>query len=197
MRVIAGSSKGRRLATIKGAKVRPTSDKVRGAVFNVLEHSPLGFTFKKVLDLFAGTGAMGLEALSRGADEALFVESSAAAVSVIRENIELCGFSACTRVIDMDVRESIERLARGPQRFDLVFMDAPYAEGVLADASLTALVELGLLNPGAYVVCEGPVKTPGRETLPRAPKGLELFRRKSYGDTEVSIFRKSQEKVRR
>jgi 16S rRNA (guanine(966)-N(2))-methyltransferase RsmD len=109
MRVIGGTRKGRRLASFRCPSIRPTSDKVREAVFNVLER---GNAFKKALDLFAGTGAMGIEALSRGSVEAVFVERDARAVSVIRKNLKTCGFEDKARVLKREVGPGGKRAPR-------------------------------------------------------------------------------------
>lgn len=183
MRVIGGTSKGRRLAGFRGPSIRPTSDRVREAVFNVLKGDP---PFKRVLDLFAGTGAMGVEALSRGSSGAVFVEKDPRAVTVIRRNLRLCGFEDRARVFKRDVMSSIRYLSQRGERFDLAFLDAPYKEETFTVSTLGALAGRGLLTPGATVVCETSKRGPGIDVT--EIKGLELVQKKRYGDTVVYFF---------
>ena len=150
MRVIAGSARGRRLRVARVRDLRPTSDRARETLFNVLGADVVGAL---VLDLFAGSGALGIESLSRGAVEATFIDRDRRVVGALRSNLEHCGFSAVSRILDSDWRRGVRRLEREAARFDLVFADPPYAwEGhrdclrhlrassVLADAAL-AVVE--------------------------------------------------------
>lgn len=197
MRVIGGSMKGRRLASFKCPSIRPTSDKVREAVFNVIER---GHPFKRVLDLFAGTGAMGIEALSRGSAEAVFVERDAAAVSVIKKNLRTCGVEDRARVVKGDVTGAIRSLGRTAETFDLAFIDAPYGQPGLTARTLGELKDSGLLEPGATVVCEasrragdgfGAASTGIKGGLTGGIAGMELVREKTYGDTVVYFFKAS------
>jgi 16S rRNA (guanine(966)-N(2))-methyltransferase RsmD len=184
MRVIGGTRKGRRLASFRCPSIRPTSDKVREAVFNVLER---GNAFKKALDLFAGTGAMGIEALSRGSVEAVFVERDARAVSVIRKNLKTCGFEDKARVLKREVLGSIRYLSRRGERFDLVFIDAPYGQDKLTVDTLRALAGKGLLEHDATVVCEASKRGPAID--PTGIEGIAMIQKKNYGDTVVYFFR--------
>jgi 16S rRNA (guanine(966)-N(2))-methyltransferase RsmD len=183
MRVIGGTRKGKRLASFRCPSIRPTSDKVREAVFNVLERSN---AFKRVLDLFAGTGAMAIEALSRGSGEAVFVERDRA-VSVIKRNLKTCGFENRARVLRRDVIGAIRYLSRRGERFGLVFIDAPYGQSAITVDTLRALAEKGLLEPDAKVVCEVSRRDPAIDTTEL--KGIELIQQKKYGDTIVYFFR--------
>lgn len=179
MRIVGGRFKGRRLAPVKGLHTRPTSDRVREAVFNIL---PRDFPFRTVLDLFAGTGAMGLEALSRGAEEATFVDSDAAAVSVIRKNLELCGEEA--RVIRKDAPSALKEFARKGEQFDLIIIDPPYSSD-LAFQALKAIDQGGILSPGGVIVAEAAKRAP----LEAEFSGLEAFDERRYGDTMVCFYR--------
>jgi|UniRef100_A0A7C3SJU5 16S rRNA (guanine(966)-N(2))-methyltransferase RsmD len=179
MRIIAGVFKGRRLAAVKG-RMRPTSDKVREAIFNILGAGVLG---AKVLDLFAGTGALGLEALSRGAQSAVFVEEHPAALAVLRQNIHRLGLADRTEVLPMPVRAGLKKLASQKASFDLVFLDPPYGSG-LAAATLRELAVLPLLSPAARVVAEHS----RREVLPDRLYGLERVELRRYGDTQVAFY---------
>jgi len=179
MRIIAGEFKGRRLAAVKG-RIRPTSDKVREAIFSILAGA---VAEARVLDLFAGTGALTLEALSRGARDAVLVEDQAAALEVLRRNLEALGVAARTRILPLPVRQALKKLAAREEKFDLVFLDPPYGRG-LAGATLAALEASGLLVPEAQVVAEHS----HRETLPERLGQLELDHSRRYGDTQVAFY---------
>ncbi len=177
MRVVAGTARGRRLAAPRGAGTRPTSDKVRGAIFNLLGQFFDGGT---VLDLYAGSGALALEALSRGCARAVCVESDRGAAEAIRRNADACGFGGAVEVRREPVELALAHLPRGA--FDLAFLDPPYALG--PDA---ALGQLGpVLAPGARVVAEHDARRPP----PDAPGALALVDRRAYGDTGISIYRR-------
>ncbi|MEW5964756.1 MAG: 16S rRNA (guanine(966)-N(2))-methyltransferase RsmD, partial [Pseudomonadota bacterium] len=163
--------------------LRPTSDRVRESVFNILAHGVADFALDgaRVIDLFAGTGALGIEAISRGAAYCLFVEDDAAARALIRENVEALGLTGVTRIFR---RDASDLGPAGPiAAFDLAFLDPPYGKG-LATRALGALVAGGWLKPAAIVVVE---EREGAElTLP--PALTEIDRRR-YGDTGVVIAR--------
>jgi 16S rRNA (guanine966-N2)-methyltransferase len=171
VRIVAGSLGGRELRAPRGAATRPTSDKVRQAIFNIL--GPVGGA---VLDLYAGTGALGLEALSRGAATATFVDAAAAAVRCIAANAEALGVADRVHVVRADVLAALPRLGR----FALVFVDPPYAAG--PDRALAALPDH--VEPGGWVVVEHDRRAPPAERF--GP--LRLQDRRRYGDTEVSFF---------
>ncbi|QIG50122.1 16S rRNA (guanine(966)-N(2))-methyltransferase RsmD [Nordella sp. HKS 07] len=183
MRIIGGKFKGHGLAGPKGQATRPTSDRVRESIFNILAHGVEGFALEgaRVLDLFAGTGAMGLEALSRGARFCQFVDESAEARGVIRRNADALGLIGQCKIW----RRDATRLGpAAPQPgFDLVFADPPYNKD-LGSKALAALVAGGWLNPQAVVVVEEAEKA----TLACPPELSELDRR-VYGDTQVLIAR--------
>src|SRR6266446_26757 len=126
MRVIAGMAKGRRLKTSRGLALRPTADKVKGAVFNILA-SRFSIESAQLLDLFAGSGALGIEALSRGAATVTFVEESSTAVRVLRDNLRHCGFERQARVMHVPVEQALAQLARAEARVDGVLADPPYS----------------------------------------------------------------------
>ncbi len=194
MRVVGGTFKGRQLASFRGRSIRPTSDKVREAVFDLLG-SRCGAGFKSVLDLFAGTGAMGIEALSRGAERALFVDNDARAVSVILKNLEACGIEAAGRgipgrgtpakVFKRDVLSMIRSLSSSSERFDLIFIDPPHNSSLTEDV-LKGPALVRLLSPGGFVVAETSKRTPALGV----PEGLELVSERRYGDTIVYLFKR-------
>lgn len=171
MRIIAGDFRGKTLAAPPGEATRPTSDRARQAVFNILEHAPWseGLRGKRVIDLFAGSGALGFEALSRGAAFSLFVETDEAARGAIRQNIDAMSLFGVTRVHRRDATDlGIRPGADGPA-FDLAFLDPPYAKG-LGEIALDRLLAGGWLAPGAVVVFERgagepPFDAPGYEAL--------------------------------
>ncbi len=179
MRIIAGSLGGRILAPVKG-RIRPTAAKVREAVFNILGESVLE---ARVLDLFAGTGALGIEALSRGAHEAVFVEDHPGALKVLRRNLEDLGLVDRSRVLPLPVAGALKKLAAQGEKFGLVFMDPPYG-GEVAAATLTALAAAAILSPSAWVVAEHS----SRQGLPDAVGQLARRQLKRYGDTQVSFY---------
>jgi 16S rRNA (guanine966-N2)-methyltransferase len=183
VRVIAGALKGRRLAPVQG-RIRPTSAKVREAVFNILGPGVVGV---RVLDLFAGTGALGIEALSRGATRALFVEEHPGALKVLRRNLEDLGLLDRITVWALPVAAALKKLAGRGERFGLVFLDPPYGGGAAA-AALRALADLNLLAPGAQVV----VEHSRRESLPEVGGQLAPLGVRRYGDTQVAFYLKEE-----
>jgi 16S rRNA (guanine966-N2)-methyltransferase len=181
MRVIAGSLKGRQLKSPDWAGLRPTSDRLRETIFNVLTHAygdPV--TGARVLDLFAGTGAMGLEAISRGAAFALLVDDGAEARSLIRANVEALGLGGATRVFR---RDATKLGAANPiEPFSLVFCDPPYGKS-LASPALVAARDGGWLLPRALIVVEEEMGAFA------APEGFEELERRDYGDTQMTLLR--------
>lgn len=174
-RIVAGSARGRTLVAPKGLRTRPTSDKVRGAIMNVLGQL---FDGGEVLDLYAGTGALALEALSRGCSRAVCVEADPAAAECIRRNARACGFEERVDVRRGRVEEVVGRLPRGA--FALAFVDPPYREGPAAALALLDPV----LAPGARVVAEHDTRRPPAERV----GALALVDRRAYGDTGISIY---------
>ena len=183
MRIVAGRFKGRPLQTPRGDAIRPTSDRVRESLFNILEHGIAGFSLEgaRVLDLFAGTGALGIEALSRGAAYCLFVEEDASARGLIRANVEAFALTGVTKLY----RRDATRL--GPAgnlgAFDLALLDPPYGLG-LGQSALTAAIEGGWLAPGAVCVLE---ERAGLDVT--LPPPLTLLDRRAWGDTQVVVGR--------
>ena len=146
MRVIAGSAKGRRLEAPRGRLVRPTADRIKEALFSILG-SRIDLDGAAVLDLFAGSGALGIEALSRGAAAAIFVEQEQAARRALAANIERCALAGRAQVVSQSVRSALARLAKEGRRFDGVLMDPPYGQDLAAQA-LGLLAGGALLRPG-------------------------------------------------
>ncbi len=187
MRIIAGSAKGRRLFTpVRSAgrgSIRPTADRAREALFSILGEDVLKAS---VLDLYAGTGALGLEALSRGAATVLFVDYAAEALALVHRNIEACGFAEASRVVKRDLSQGLALPAElvPTAGFSLVFSDPPYGHGL----GLLMLMDLdsgGLLAPGATLVAEDVAKAQYPAELDR----LRLFDQRRYGDTGFWLYR--------
>jgi 16S rRNA (guanine966-N2)-methyltransferase len=181
MRIVGGRLRGRNLASPKSAAIRPTADRLRESLFNVLVHGhgdPV--TNARVLDLFAGTGALGLEALSRGADFALFVDDRAEARALIRANVEALGLGGASRIFRRDATKLGGAHPLPP--FSLVFADPPYGKG-LAEAALVSAHEGGWLEPDALIVVE--------EAKHRfaAPEAFDEIERRAYDDTELIFLR--------
>lgn len=182
MRVIAGKARGRKLQSLAGRSVRPTSDRVKEALFSMLE-SRCDLGGARVLDLFAGSGALGIEALSRGAAEVVFVERDPAAARVVRRNLSVC--DGTTALLPMDARRALEELERAGSRFDVVFLDPPYA----SDEGEKSLVVLGagdLVAQSGLVVRESDSTVEPDERIGHL--GLILTRR--YGNTRISVYRR-------
>ena len=180
MRIIAGQFRGRTLASVgkgdAGAHLRPTTDRVRESLFSVLTHYG-AIPGARVLDLFAGTGALGLEALSRGADHVTFVENGRVAQGLIAKNIEITRSKADTRLVR---RDATKLGACDAEPFDLIFLDPPYGKD-MGQKALEAALAGGWLAPGALVVWE--------ESAPmQPPVGFALLERRKYGDTHVTLL---------
>jgi 16S rRNA (guanine966-N2)-methyltransferase len=182
VRIVAGRWRGRALRAPKGLAVRPTSDRVREAIFDILGERVSGTS---VLDLFAGSGALGLEALSRGASRAVFVESDPAAFAVLRENVETLG-AVESEAWRLDYRQALRRLRARSMRFDLVFLDPPYRKGLASDSS-AALCRADMVRAGGAVVVEEAVRAPEASF----PEGWVLSTDRRYGDTRVMLFEMS------
>jgi 16S rRNA (guanine966-N2)-methyltransferase len=182
MRIVGGRLGGRTLASPRSQAIRPTADRLRESLFNILVHAygdPV--TGARVLDLYAGTGALGLEALSRGAAFALFVDDAAEARALLRENIATLGLGGVTRIF----RRDATRLgpAHPVEPFSLVFLDPPYGKG-LAEKALVSAQAGGWLAPGALIVVEE-----AADAAFSAPAGFEDVERRRYDDTEVVFLR--------
>lgn len=183
MRIVGGKYKGHGLAGPQSIATRPTSDRVRESLFNILAHGIEGLELEgaRVMDLFAGTGALGLEAISRGAKFCQFVEESAEARGVIRRNADALGVVGQCKIWRRDAANLGPCAPQSP--FGLVFVDPPYNKG-LGEKALTSLVTEGWLSPGAIVVLEESEKA-----VVAAVDGLQQIDSRTYGDTQVLIYR--------
>jgi len=180
VRIIAGSARGRKLLVPGGRSVRPTSDRVREALFNILAGEVAGCRF---LDLYAGSGAVGIEALSRGAEHADFVEQDPTALQALQDNLERTDLKGGASVHPMPVRRALARLEPGEGLFDLIFADPPYGEQAERTALLEQLGGGGLLRPGGRIIVEFPARQP-----PTAPETLEMLREARYGETLLAFL---------
>lgn len=187
MRIVSGEFRGHRLAAPAGQATRPTSDRARQAVFNVLQHAAWsdGLEGLRVIDLFAGSGALGFEALSHGAAFCLFVETDEAARGAIRENVEALGLFGRTRVHRRDATALGQRPGADGPAFDLAFLDPPYAQG-LGETALARLVEGGWLADEALVVFERGVGEP-----PFSAPGFEMLDARDYGAARVHFLKRA------
>jgi 16S rRNA (guanine(966)-N(2))-methyltransferase RsmD len=183
MRIISGTAGGRRLRTPKDRRIRPTSDRVKEALFNILAVLLGSFSGVRVLDVFAGTGNLGIEALSRGAAEALFIDDSRESALLVQENLDLTGLAGRGRVLQKEALVALKLLEKKGERFGLVFLDPPYREG-LSTAVLAFLAGSGLIAAGSVVVAE----TDAREELAEAFGPLRRFDERRYGDTALAFF---------
>lgn len=183
MRIVAGKFRGRAIAAPSHDGLRPTSDRVRESVFNILAHGVPGFELAsaRVIDLFAGTGALGLEALSRGAAYCLFVEDNADARALIRTNVEAFGLTGETRIFRRDATDLGP--AGNMDSYALAFLDPPYGKG-LGEKALTILCEGKWLQPGAVVVLEERA-----DVTIAPPPDFSVFDTRTYGDTAITFLR--------
>jgi 16S rRNA (guanine966-N2)-methyltransferase len=186
MRITGGQAKGRTLATPKGDSIRPTSDQVKEAIFNIIGHDLTGFL---VLDLFAGTGNLGLEALSRGALTAVFVDKSRQSINLIRKNLSICGFEKAGIILRRDLNKGIANISLpGNNTFDLVFLDPPYEKGFLHKI-LKDLAQSKVLAPFARVLAESRKNV----ELPDSIERIKIEKKRTYGDTSISLYIKNED----
>ena len=181
MRVIAGSAKGRALKAVPGKNTRPTTDKVKEAIFSMI--GPY-FDGGWVLDLFAGTGGLGIEALSRGAERAVFIDMEKASIDVVRHNATEAGVADKAEIYRNEAGRAVKALAKRGSAFRYVFLDPPYRMKEM-DGVMAQLAESGLLEPGAVVVVEHDAE----HQYPETAVPFEQTKRVKYGDTAVTIYR--------
>ena len=179
MRVITGSARGRRLKELTGMETRPTTDKVKEGMFSIIQFDIEG---RRVLDLFAGTGQLGIEALSRGAAECIFVDQRSDAVELVRENVRLCGLE------DRAVVRRGDALAylRSGEKFDLIFLDPPYA-GDLLDAALESITGFDICRHHGIIVAESAAD----RVLPPVRPPYRLYREYRYGKIKLTVYHRS------
>jgi 16S rRNA (guanine(966)-N(2))-methyltransferase RsmD len=177
MRVITGKARGVRLREPEGAEIRPTTDMVKESVFNIIQYDIEG---RSALDLFAGTGQLGIEALSRGAESCVFVDESPAAIRLVRENLEKTKLAG-GRAVQADALKFLS----GPEKYDLIFLDPPYSAGLL-EKSLKKVTEFDKLNTGGIIVCESPAAA----SLPDFSEPYRRLKSYRYGKIAITIYTK-------
>ncbi len=179
MRVISGSARGRVLKTLEGEATRPTTDRVKESIFNIIQFDIEG---RRVLDLFAGSGQLAIEAISRGAKSAVVVDSASKACEIISENIKKCGFSDEIRLYKGDYTGVLN----GNERFDVIFLDPPYKSGLLNKA-LSQIIGFDILSNGGIIVCE----TERNTEIPEFSAPYDIRREYLYGNTKITVIRKA------
>ena len=180
MRIISGSARGRRLKELQGMDTRPTTDKVKEALFNIIQFDIEG---RQVLDLFGGTGQLGLEALSRGAERCTFTDQRREAAALIRENIKACGFQDQTHVVQGD---AISFLSGCREKFDLIFLDPPYQSDLL-DRALETIARFDILREHGIIVCESAAE----RTIPQLEAPYERGLEYRYGKIKLTLFHRA------
>lgn len=192
MRVIAGSAKGRRLKAVPGLSTRPTADRVKEALFSVLL-SRFDLAGSTLLDLFAGTGSIGIEALSRGAERVVFVEQGSSALRVLRANLAACGFADRAEVVPLPVFRALRELGlRQQRRWDGIFADPPFGQA-LVPRTLAEIAGAGIVEPGGWVM----VEAEAGEELADQYGGLHLTRTRSYGKSSLALYENLADRDRR
>lgn len=179
MRVITGSARGRKIKTLEGMDTRPTTDRIKESIFNIIQFDVEG---RRVLDLFAGSGQMAIEAISRGAASAVAIDSASAAVSIIRENVKNCGFQSEIQVMQADFKSFLKS---APGKFDLIFLDPPYRNEMINQA-LELIEQIDILSEGGIIVCETERDKRLIDTSEPYFKGREYL----YGKSKITIYRK-------
>ncbi|MDO4458799.1 MAG: 16S rRNA (guanine(966)-N(2))-methyltransferase RsmD [Clostridia bacterium] len=180
MRIITGTARGRKLITLEGMDVRPTPDKIKESLFNIIQFDIPG---RKFLDLFAGSGQIGLEALSRGAESCVFVDASKRSIDIIEKNIATCGFENESKVVNA---ESVMYIRRTPDMFDIAFLDPPYRQGLIEQV-LPQVAER--MNKGGTIICEHPVD----EEIPEEAGSFRKFREYKYGKIILTTYKSAEE----
>ena len=180
MRVISGLMKGRKLSTLPGSTVRPTADRVKEAMFSILGRKPVA---ANVLDLFAGSGALGIEAISRGARSVVFIDRSMKVKKFLSRNLDVCNITARATVVQWDIQKNLNCLKTFPHPFDLIFMDPPYGQDLVAK-TIGHLITSKCLSDEATIVAE---HEPGLEIVP-IDTTLTLSDTRRYGSNQLSFF---------
>ena len=178
VRVITGSQRGRKLFTLEGNDVRPTTDKVKESIFNIIQFDVPG---AKVIDLFAGSGQLGIEALSRGADSCVFVDASSKSISVVEENLKITSFREKSKTVRSDALGYLDRVI---EKYDIALLDPPYKAGLMEDAIERIAPHI---NENGVIVCE----TGSEELLPENIEGFTSKRYK-YGKIALTVYRKGE-----
>ena len=178
MRVITGTARGRKLKTLEGLDTRPTTDRIKESIFNIIQFDIPG---RRVLDLFGGSGQMAIEAVSRGAKSAVVIDNAQAAAKIISDNVKTCGFDKEISVVCSDFSTYL----RNGNQFDVIFLDPPY-KGNLLTRALNQICEIDILTDGGIIVCESMRETELPELDAPYVKGREYL----YGKSKITVYRK-------
>ncbi len=181
MRVIAGKYKGRGLCSIKGIDIRPTSDMVKESLFNILGDAVIDSRF---LDLFGGTGGVGIEALSRGAEHAVFIDASTKSIKVLKENLNNLGIKEEAEVFNTEYSTAINKLDKYNKKFDIIFIDPPYGIGI-AESALELIEKSAVLSQSGLIIVEHDSK----HNMPEGIGKQYKYRTKQYGNTALSFYK--------
>lgn len=184
MRVITGTARGRKLGELKGQETRPTAGKVKEGIFSALQFDIEG---RRVLDLFAGTGQLGIEALSRGAASCTFVDRRKEAAQLVRDNLAVCGLAERARVVCADAMDCLASLR---ERYDLIFLDPPYADDVL-ERAIAHIARFDILAPRGIIVAE----CPAEKQLPALNAPYGIHREYRYGRIKATVYRRDGEET--
>jgi len=179
MRIIGGKIKGRKLSSVKHQRIRPTSERVRESIFDILSFFVKG---ANVLDLFSGTGALGIEALSRGAKRVVFIEKSSKATKLLKENVNKLGLKEVTMILPLEIEKGLKNLSKKGEIFDIIFMDPPYDKGLIKP-TLYKIIDFGILKKEGVIVVEHTARE-----RPSPIFGLEIIKEKHYGDTFITLL---------
>lgn len=177
MRIISGKHRGKKLLDFEGMNIRPTTDRVKEAMFNLIQNYILG---SSVLDAFSGSGALALEAMSRGADKAICVDKDKKSADIIRKNISTLGYEDSCKILNTDIMTYLERCT---DKFDIIFLDPPYNKGFI-EPVLNMLVEKSILTESGIIVLES-----DNTDFCGEIKGLECIKQRRYGRTFVTVYR--------
>ena len=180
MRIISGKIRGRKIKAVPGFSTRPTSDRLRETIFNIIARQVAGSV---VLDLFSGTGAFGIEAISRGAKQVCLIDNSRAAITIINQNLAICNISLQAKILKWDISKNLNCLRNLDTAFDLVFMDPPYAKGLVRPALINLCKSRSLLDKALIIIEHN-----GQETFKEPVPNFFLTDQKRYGKTLVSFF---------
>ena len=188
MRITGGIIRGRRLGKVKGLPIRPTSDTVRESIFDILGQT---LTNLRILDLFSGTGSLGIESLSRGAKNAVFVDNSYRAVAIIKNNLTICGYNEVSTIIRAKLPNGLSHIQDlGEGQFDVIFIDPPYGKGYI-QPTIHTLMDIKLLAKDGRIVVESSRYT--NDSLPMNLYSLQLQLTKSYGSTVIDFYSNHEE----
>lgn len=184
MRVISGSARGLKLKSPEGLKTRPTTDRIKESLFNIISNDLLEVNF---LDLFSGSGAIGIEALSRGADKVIFIENSKEAFNTIKENLEKAKFISKAQIYNQDYITALNQIKKTGILFDIIFMDPPYSQNIVENA-LKIIENLNILKKDGIIICEQHIN----DFVPNL-SGFENYRTKLYKTTKIVFFKNIME----